>query len=40
MAAVARVSRRRAAFTVALLWLGWVAVVKVALPSLAGGGAP
>lgn len=40
MAAVARVSRRRAAFTVALLWLGWVAAVKVALPSLAGGGAP
>jgi len=40
MAAVARVSHRRAAVAAALLWLGWVGVVKVALPSLAGGGAP
>jgi len=40
MAAVARVSLRRAATAAVVLWLGYVGVVKVALPSLAGGGAP
>lgn len=36
MAAVARVSARRAAVTTALLWLAWVAVFKVSLPALGG----
>jgi hypothetical protein len=40
MSAVARVSLRRAALAAALLWLGYVGVVKVALPSLARGGVP
>ena len=37
---VARVSLRRAAVAAALLWLAYVGVVKVALPSLARGGVP
>jgi hypothetical protein len=34
MAGVARVSRRRALVTVAVLWLSYVAVLRVALPAL------
>jgi hypothetical protein len=36
MASVAGVSARRAAVTVAVLWLSYVAVLKVALPALGG----
>ncbi len=36
MAHVAGVSRRRAAVATAVLWLGWVAVFRMAIPSLAG----
>lgn len=36
MASAAQVSRRRAVVTTALLWLAWVAVFKVALPTLGG----